>query len=60
MLELITYEVNRDGAIYNDLVLRWLHDGKEYVVRVRPCFTKDYRLLMAFATKQDTNLDTTK
>lgn len=45
---------NKNGNQYLDLFLTWSHEGKEYKVRISPCFHRDFRLLVSAA--KDTRL----
>ena len=51
-MELTKEKVNRDGREYVDLFLSWEYEGKNYKVRVRPVFSRDYDKLIATATLQ--------
>lgn len=41
---------NEKGQKYTDLFVAYETDKKSYLVRVRPCFATDLKLLMASAT----------
>lgn len=41
-----------DGREFTDLYLTWMYEGKEYKVRVRPVFARDYDKLIASAVEQ--------
>lgn len=42
------------GRNYNDLFVAYEHNNKSYLVRVRPCFKSDLKLLLASATEIET------
>ena len=46
-MKLVKSYVERDGKRYTDLNLVWTYNGKEYAVRVRPCFKQDFTLLLS-------------
>lgn len=50
---------DKDGKAYTDLFLTWRKDEKVYIVRVFPCFSHDYKLLVANAVNvpKDENLE---
>lgn len=49
-MELVKTKVVRNDTEYTDLFLSWEYEGKTYLVRVRPVFSRDYDKLIATAT----------
>lgn len=52
-LTLTSKKVEKDGKTYTDIYLNWNYEGKDYAVRVKPVFLKDFALLYAIATATD-------
>lgn len=48
-MELYKNKVVKDGKTFTDLNVSWSHDGKNYLVRVRPVFARDLPLLLSHA-----------
>lgn len=49
-MELLKKKATRPGyEKYMDLYLKWQHEGKDYLVRVRPVFSKNNKHLLAKA-----------
>lgn len=48
-MELYKQKVVKDGVSYTDLYCIWLHEGKQYKVRVKQVFDKDFKLLCSEA-----------
>lgn len=48
-MELYKNKVVKDGKTYTDLNVSWSHEGKTYIVRVRPVFARDFALLLSHA-----------
>ena len=40
-------KVKRDGKRYTDLFVVWEYQNHVYKVRIRPCFAKDFELLLS-------------
>lgn len=43
----VSSRMNKEGQPYNDFYAVWTYNGKDYEVRVRPCFDRDYKLLIS-------------
>lgn len=51
LVQKVSDRKDNNGNPFTDLFLVWEHDNKEYSVRVRPCFSRDYKLLLSEAAK---------
>lgn len=53
-MKLLKQKVERNGAKYTDIYACWSYNGKDYAVRVRPVFNRDYDKLIAAAETMET------
>jgi len=60
LFKCISDKTDEKGNKYTDLYLGQVYESKLYLVRVKPCFTSDYKIMIAMAKPLDNIEDASK